>query len=302
MAREKRGSGTDSETVTEPTKCLINTTGIESLCGDLSEILSRTFTIDFDVSNQDSCCFLEAKVIADIQAHRDLILSVIIKRTAMVLHLMRQEKQKRVMELIHTSLGGHDKRRCNEYLSLMYLMMLAGGTQEEIRAGLENLNTDFTGWLDTLNATSRETARISDLIASALHTLFDAYSKALKLDEKARYSDDDRANYVSGFIERYQVEFQTSNALEPLFTGRLFPALNPIIKDFGLNFGLKDAGQLAKRLVNDQQLLADIGFNIERHGKTYQYRIGRQSIIRSNPFPLACHMPSDRQAAVPQGY
>ncbi len=104
----------------------------------------------------------------------------------------------------------------------MYLMMLAGGTQEEIRAGLENLNADFTGWLDTLNATSKETARISNPIAAALHTLFGAYGKALKLDEKARYSDDDRANHVSGFIDRYQVEFQTSNDLEPIFAGRLF--------------------------------------------------------------------------------
>ena len=280
VAREKRRGGTDSETVTEQTKCLINTTGIEPLCGDLAEILSRTFTIDFDVSHQDSCCFLEAKVIADIQANRDLLLSVIIKRTAMVLDLIRQEEQKRVMELIHASLGGHDKRRCNEYLSLMYLMMLAGGTQEEISDGLEKLNADFTGWLNALNATSRETARISNPIAAALHTLFDAYSKALKLDEKARYSEDDRANHVPGFIERYQVEFQTSNTLEPLFAGRLFSALKRITKDFGLSFGFKDAGQLAKRLVNDQQLLADIGFTIERqfcsHGKTYQYLIERR--------------------------
>ncbi len=41
-------------------------------------------------------------MIADIQANRDLILSVIIKRTAMVLDMMRQGgKQKRVMESTH---------------------------------------------------------------------------------------------------------------------------------------------------------------------------------------------------------
>jgi DNA primase len=280
VAREKRRGGTDTETVTEQTKCLINTTGIEPLCGDLAEILSRTFTIDFDLSNQGSCCFLEAKAIADIQAHRDLILSVIIKRTALVLDFVRQGKQKQIMELIHASLGGHDKRRCNEYLSLMYLMMLAGGTQEEIRDGLETLNADFIGWLHALNATSRETARISNPIASALHTLFDAYANALKLDEKARYNNDDRANHVAGFIERYQVEFQTSNALEPLFAGRLFSALKRITRDFGLSFGFKDAGQLAKRLFNDKKLLADAGFNIERqynsHSKSYRYHIRRK--------------------------
>jgi DNA primase len=92
-------------------------------------------------------------------------------------------------------------------------------------------------------------------------------------------NNDDRANHVSGFIERYQVEFQTSYALEPLFAGRLFSALKRITKDFGLSFGFKDAGQLAKRLVNDQQLLVDIGFHIERrynsHSKSFQYCIER---------------------------
>jgi hypothetical protein len=67
---------------------------------------------------------------------------------------------------------------------------------------------------------------------------------------------------------------QTSNAIEPLFAERLFSALKRITKDFGLNFGFKDAGQPAKRLVNDRQLLSEIGFSIERqfsgHGKTNQ--------------------------------
>ena len=37
IAKEKRKSGTDSETITERTKCLLNTTGIEPLCGAILE-------------------------------------------------------------------------------------------------------------------------------------------------------------------------------------------------------------------------------------------------------------------------
>lgn len=61
ISKEKRKSGTDSETISERTKCLLNTTGIEPLCGELSEILSRSFIIDFDLANRASDCFLESR-------------------------------------------------------------------------------------------------------------------------------------------------------------------------------------------------------------------------------------------------
>ena len=93
IAKEKRKSGTDSETITERTKCLLNTTGIEPLCGELSEILSRSFVINFDLANQASDCFLESEVISAIQQNRDLIISAIMKRTSHVLAMIRDGAQ-----------------------------------------------------------------------------------------------------------------------------------------------------------------------------------------------------------------
>nr|WP_321466143.1 hypothetical protein [uncultured Desulfobulbus sp.] len=84
IAKEKRKSGTDSETVTERTKCLLNTTGIEPLCGELSEIQSRSFVINFDIGNQGNDCFIESEVIAALQRNRDLIISALMKRTSEV--------------------------------------------------------------------------------------------------------------------------------------------------------------------------------------------------------------------------
>lgn len=52
IAKEKRKSGADSETITERIKRLLNTIGVEPLCGELSEILSRSFVINFDLANQ----------------------------------------------------------------------------------------------------------------------------------------------------------------------------------------------------------------------------------------------------------
>ena len=57
IAKEKRKSGTDTETVIERAKCLLNTTGIEPLRGELSEILSRSFVITFELATQAGAYF-----------------------------------------------------------------------------------------------------------------------------------------------------------------------------------------------------------------------------------------------------
>ena len=74
ITKEKRKGGTDTENVTEQTKCLLNTTGIEPLGGELSEVLSRSFIVEFEMDERASDCFLEAKVLARIREQRDLIL------------------------------------------------------------------------------------------------------------------------------------------------------------------------------------------------------------------------------------
>jgi DNA primase len=138
IAKEKRKAGTDSETVIERTKCLLNTTGIEPLGGELAEILSRSLIIRFDMDEECAeGAFLESQVLARIREQRDLLLSALMKRTSQALAMIRNGAQERVMRLLHASLGNHNKRRCNDYLSLMYLMLLAGGAAETVSAGLE---------------------------------------------------------------------------------------------------------------------------------------------------------------------
>lgn len=277
VAREKRRGGTDAETIVEQTKCLINTTGIEPLCGDLTEIMSRTFTVNFDVALHENPSFIESRVIAEIQQHRDLIMSAIFKRTSHILALMQSGAQSRVMELINSRVKNHDKRRCNEYLSIMYLMLLAGAEDSLVEEGLRELREDFVRWLELTNETSRDTARLSNPIAEALQLLFKSYQQAVSHDQSALYGSQDKSNYVATFTERYLVAFESTTALEPLFIGRLFPALKRLTKDFGLSFPFKDPGQLAKRMYNDQKLIEQAGIDITRvydsHRKTHKLSI-----------------------------
>ncbi len=268
IAKEKRKSGTDTETVIERTKCLLNTTGIEPLMGELSEIQSRTFVINFDIANQGSDCFGESETIADIQKHRDLILWAIMKRTRQVLAMMRAGRRKQVQKLLH-KLGNHDKRRSNEYLCLMYLMLLSGSPSEEIEAGTKQLRPSFVEEIQSINRTSRETARESNPTATALSTLFNEWRTAVKDDQD--FDPGSRTDtHVQKFVQRFQITLNDDGELEKVLSRDLFVALKRISREYTLRFDLDSSRQFAQRFANDLETLREAGFRIRitenRHG------------------------------------
>lgn len=282
VAREKRKGGTDSENVSEHVKCLLNTTGIEPLRGDLSEILSRTFTIEFDTQAQTNGCFLDAEVVAAIQSQRDLILSAIMKRTSHVLAMIRDGKRRRALAALQLFLGPHDKRRCNDYLSLMYLMTLAGAPDEQIEPLFDQPHAQFVDQVRAVNRTSRETARGANPIAAALDTLFNGWNNVVALDEKARYDTHERASHVSTFIERYHLSsFQGKDVLADVTAGQLCTAFGVVARQLGLNCQYKNAIQLGKRLRNDMKIIEEAGYEVatslNRMGTTL-YRFRRLSV------------------------
>ena len=268
IAKEKRKSGTDTETVIERTKCLLNTTGIEPLGGELSEILSRSFIVRFDMDEQASDCFLEATVLAAIGEHRDLIVSSLIRRTSCVLALLRDGAQEKVMRLLHRTLGNHGKRRCNDYLSLMYLMLLAGEPASVIDEALEELHPQFLDQVASLNRVSAETARESNPIATVLVALFKAYRHALEAGAESTALNGNKAT----FLERYQIDFRDETFIEGALARDLYVALNRLAKDFGLAFHMRSVQQFAQRFSNDLEPIREVGFEIEIHQRRANMR------------------------------
>ena len=264
IAKEKRKGGTDTETVIERTKCLLNTTGIEPLGGELSEILSRSFIIPFDLDEQASDCFLEANILAALREHRDLILSALMKRTSQVLALLRDGAQQKVMRLLHRSLENHGKHRCNDFLSLMYLMMLAGESEVEIEAAVEKLQAQFHERITFLNHVSRETARESNPIATCLAVLFKAYRHALEADRESTALSVAKSNKMA-FIERYQLDFGDETTIAGALARDLFIALKRLSRDFGLSFSMNSVQQFAQRFSNDLETIREVGFEIAIH-------------------------------------
>ena len=268
IAKEKRKSGTDTETVIERTKCLLNTTGIEPLCGGLSEIQSRSFVINFDIGNQGNDCFIESEVIAAIQQKRDLIISAIMKRTSEVLAMMKDGMRTQAMKLLHEALGNHDKRRCNEYLSLMYLMLLADSSQEQVEQGMTQLAPAFKQQIQSINQTSRETARESNHTATALSTLFKSWQNAVEADQKDMYNDR-RVDHIQEFVARYQIKFEDDGCLKDVLSRELFVALKRVSRDFGLRFEMDSSRQFAQCFANDLETIREAGFNVTISQKRY---------------------------------
>ena len=261
IAKEKRKSGTDTETIIERTKCLLNTTGIEPLGGELSEVLSRSFIIRFDLDEQASDCFLEAKILAELAKRRDRIISSLMKRTSQVLAMIQSGSLEKAMQLLHRSLGNHSKRRCNDYLSLMYLMMLAGEPREEANQALETLQPQFLERIASLNLVSFETARESNPIATCLAALFKAYRHAMAADREHMGVNVDRTHRIA-FLERYQIDFRDETTMEGVLARELFVALKRFSKDFGLAFPMNSVQQFAQRFSNDMNTIRQAGFTI----------------------------------------
>ncbi len=261
IAKEKRKSGTDTETVIEQTKCLLNTTGIEPLGGELSEILSRSFIIRFDMDERAGNSFLEANILAAIAEHRDLIVSALIRRTSRVLALLRKKAQGTVMELLSSTMGDHAKRRCNDYLSLMYLMLLVGKPAEVIEKGVADLHPPFLEQIASLNLVSKETARESNPIATVLAALFNAYRRALETDRESGALDGGKTE-MSRFRAQYQIDFRDETCIECALARDLYIALNCAANNLKLPFNIRSVQQFTQRFANDLDTIREVGFEI----------------------------------------
>ncbi|MEN6358253.1 MAG: CHC2 zinc finger domain-containing protein [Armatimonadota bacterium] len=279
IAKEKRKAGSDTETVIERPRCLINTTGIEPLATDLTEILSRSFILKFELGEATGNCFLEAKVLAKIRQHRDEMLSVIMKRTSWVLRMLQDGGQERVMTLLHRNLGNHSKRRCNDYLSLMYLMGIAGMPEADVKVAMESIDSRFADIVTSLNAITEDAARDSNPIATALVGLFKAYASAVRADEQS-YGFPPSRSAKTVFLERYQIEFADENSLKGVLARDLFIALKRVAKEYGLAFNMISVQQFAQRFANDMDTVRTAGFEITVNQLAHRVRTYDIALLR----------------------
>lgn len=256
VSREKVAYGTDSEIVADVTNCLVNSTGIEPLAASLGEVLSRVFTIKFhERYKRDD--YIEVSMVGEIKCYRDLILSALMKRTSVVLHLIQEGKQLEVVRLIGRTLGSHTKSRCNDYLSLMYLMILSSEEPEQREAALKELPQSFINMISRFNVASAKSGAEANPIGQALSWLFNAYDQALQADDLkgSRISE-------ANFREKYLISFDSRSRIKDVLARDLLASLKRVSREFGEPLVYKDACQFGVRFRTDRQMIEQAGFRV----------------------------------------
>lgn len=277
IAKEKRKAGTESETTIERTKCLTITTGIEPLGGSFSEVLSRSFTIDFHTKYQSEK-FLENDIIEKIKTERDYILSAIINITSKVLAMIEDGRQKLVMELLNKELKDNDKKRCNDFLSLIYLIDTAPLTPNKQKERFKTLDKHFISQIIGINQTSSNIAKESNEIVGAFGLMFNGFRSAMKLDE----TNPSAIRLSSKYEAETGIYFNDlGNETKPLTAGELLAGLRYLSGKYKTSFNYDNGGQLATRIRNDKKALEDAGY-IVKIAKNKRQNSNNYTIINNN--------------------
>lgn len=249
-SREKRAAGTDTANIIERPVTLIMTTGIEPLAGDLKEMATRSLVINFDELMHGNP-ILERESLTEIVANRDRILSAILRRTVDVLRLMENDGHGRAQRAIRFATGAGDRRRLEEYLSLMYLWRVAGRPEQDRDAMLDTADPRFIEAVLSVHQNSRTTLRDSSPIMVAISALF------VLLEHDLEFRKESGIVYVPRFGGVYA-------RIESIKTEHLFTALHEVSKRRGIQMPFKSTVQFGRRLVDSTELLLERGLEVIR--------------------------------------
>lgn len=273
ISREKRAAGTESGVTVERPTCVILTTGVEPLGGELQEVMSRSIIVEFDRSMQAGD-LLERSAIEEIKRARPRLLSAIFRRIARVLAMIRDEDgHARAIRAVRTRLGDHDRRRCDEYLALMWLFRVAGMTKAERAGAIDNLDPVFARTVESVNAAARDTTRDASPIVLCMVGLFGLLSK----DSEFRSNSD----------IRFAAQFDGGAAtIEGARTDELYLALRAAARARGFDFPYKSPVQFGVRFGMAIPHLQERGFTVQSErdrarSKVWTIRYQRTAVDQS---------------------
>lgn len=237
---EKRKHGSDTEIISEKISCLVCTSGIEPLRGDLNEISSRSFVIDFVLPEQ---VVIESDMVGEAISNRDAFMSYIIMNT--------QKMLKANINDIMQSLPKHSKYRCNEYLAYMYLF-----DNIDHKPG-DEIDHRFSGILESFTVETESSTIYSNNIVVALTALFEEYKS---------YNDEFNREAVEG---KYMCRISDIDiSLNKITLTELFFILNRVSKMNHLQWPYKTPQQFIQRFYNDLPIIEKSGMSVE------SYKIG----------------------------
>jgi DNA primase len=295
--KEKRTSGTESDTTQEAPRALGCITAIEPFT--LPELINRTYDIYFDVGRWGSDGFYESDVLSQIKKQRDLILSALLKFIQKDI-LPNLDQRKDFITVLRREYKGHAKERTNEYLALLMLVLdqvlkyIPWYGPYDLMSGLETGAKEIRqAWIEEQNAKAKDTEVTSNDILKLLDGLVREYLQTLKNKNVTPqhydgYDDEvfvlEHQEYGLTLIktkpqtvhddqgERYtmaHIEFTATSA-------DLVHAFDRFCRNSGTRNPYGNAAVFGSRLKNDMKLLAKGGWDlVTSEGKEPYFRIVR---------------------------
>jgi len=258
IVRTKRRQGTDTDTVRESVRCLINTSGIEPLAG-LSELTTRTLLVDFDIACSTVRYFLDSETLQGIMDARNIMLSAIFKKTQMILRLLRDGGHPVIMKLFADELGQHPKRRCNDFLSLMYLMLLVGMGEDDMKKYMGVVHPVFK----TILGGQQRLSEAQEIEANPF-VLFVTLIVKERLLAIAADDNGPATGYLERFKQSYGLSFSGDYTIVDAQARDLFSAFNTYARAKGMKAPYMSAAQLSKRLRNDLGTIEKAGIEVKQ--------------------------------------
>lgn len=281
--KEKRTSGTETETTEESPRALICVTAIEPFT--LPELINRTYDLSFDYKKYGDESFYETQVLSNIKKKRDLILSALLKFIQKEI-LPDVGKCQDYITVLRKEYKGHAKERTNEYLAMLMVILdkalnyIPYYTDEDLLNGIETGAADIReGWIEEQNTRAKDTESGSNNILKLLDGLLREYlhkfkDSSIEAQYKAEYEgevfvlnhpeygleiiktkpktheDEDGSRYSTAHIE-----FMASSA-------DLVHTFDRFCRNNGLKNPYESAAVFGARLKNDMVLMKKGGWEL----------------------------------------
>lgn len=164
--KEKRKAGSASDIIQEELRCLVNTTGIESLIK--TELINRTIHIEFEKSLQ-APGGLAKNVYEEIKKQRSYLMSVNMMLASRLLSRIANGELKTQVNQISTKHPDFILQRSNDYIALMIM------AAEELMPFVEpkiKAHKLATTWIEKQNKYATETLSSSNNLVGIVEAIF----------------------------------------------------------------------------------------------------------------------------------
>lgn len=184
--KEKSSSNSDHNTITEKPKGLVLITAIDPLIQ--TAVISRTIDIEFEKKYLRTD-FIEDEIKRDLVQKRDLIVSAILKFLSrdILPALQAGKDQKDYIAILRKEYPKHAKRRLDEYLSILMLILnkvikyVPFYNEDDFAFGIDTGETDIRkAWIEYQNTTAQDNETSSNSIIKMLDGLVREYAAKMK--------------------------------------------------------------------------------------------------------------------------